>query len=151
MPIWFQGKIKYQKEVIVNSRQGDQVKVKTFSEVYLIDAVSFIDAETRLTEQIAANIPDFTVSVIGKMKLADVFCVDGGQNWYKCKVIFTTEDNKGREKKLINSMLINADSVRSAYDRLQEAIKTILLPAEITEVSKTPILEIFPYTEPAES
>nr|WP_293843477.1 DUF4494 domain-containing protein [uncultured Arsenicibacter sp.] len=148
MPTWFQGKIKYQKEEIVTDRQGDQVKMKTISEAYLLDAVSFTDAEARLYQEVAANTPEFTVANISKMKLADVFFIDeGGETWYKCKVVFTTEDDKGREKKLVNMMLINAESVKQAYDRLETSLKTILMPYEITDINRTAILDIFPYTE----
>jgi hypothetical protein len=148
MPSWFQGKIKYQKEEIVTDRQGDQVKLKTITEAYLVDAVSYTDAEARLYQEVAANTPDVTVSNISKMKLADVFFIEeGGETWYKCKVVFTTEDDKGREKKLINMMLINAESVKQAYDRLADSLKTIFMPYEITDINRTPILDIFPYTE----
>lgn len=148
MPSWYQGKIKYQKEEIVTDRQGDQVKLKTITEAYLVDAVSYTDAEARLYQEVATNTPEFTVANISKMKLADVFFIEeSGETWYKCKVAFTTEDDKGREKKLINMMLINAESVKQAYDRLEDSLKTILMPYEITDINRTPILDIFPYTE----
>lgn len=158
MPTWFQGSIKYQKEEIVTDRQGDQVRLKTITEAYLVDAVSYTDAEARLYQEVPANTPDFQVARISKMKLADVFQIDGdssdgdaayrpGETWYKAKVIFSTEDDKGREKKIVNQMLINATTVKQAYDRLEESLKTILMPYEITDINKTPLLDIFPYNE----
>lgn len=153
MPTWFQGTIKYQKEEIVTDRQGDQVRLKTITEAYLVDAVSYTDAEARLYQEVPANTPDFQVARISKLKLADVFQIDEdrsdgpGDIWYKAKVIFTTEDDKGREKKIVNMMLINASTVKQAYDRLEESLKTILMPSEITDINKTPLLDIFPYNE----
>ncbi len=89
MPTWYQGSIKYQKEEIVTDRQGDQVKMKTITEFYLLDAVSYTDAEARLYQEVAANTPEFTVGKISKLKLADVFFIDeGGEIWYKCRVVF---------------------------------------------------------------
>jgi len=153
MPTWFQGTIKYQKEEIVTDRQGDQVRLKTITEAYLVDAVSYTDAEARLYQEVPANSPDFQVARISKMKLADVFQIENGRddgpgdNWYKAKVIFSTEDDKGREKKIVNQMLINASTVKQAYERLEDSLKTILMPYEITDINKTPLLDIFPYSE----
>lgn len=148
MPTWYQGSIKYQKEEIITDRQGDQLKLKTITESYLIDAVSFTDAEARLFQEVAANTPEFTVGKISKQKLSDVFFVDeGGEIWYKCRVVFTTEDDRGREKKLVNLMLINAQTVKEAYGRLEQSLRTILMPYEITDIHRTPILDIFPYED----
>lgn len=151
MPMWYQGSIKYQKEEIVTDRQGDQVKMKTITEFYLLDAVSYTDAEARLYQETADNTPEFTVGKISKLKLADVFFIDdGGEIWYKCRVVFSTEDDKGRQKKLVNLMLINAESVKQACERLEVSLKTILMPYEITDINRTPILDIFPYQENGE-
>lgn len=148
MPTWFQGTIKYQKEEIYTDRQGDQIRLKTITEAYLVDAVSYTDAEARLYQEVPANTPDFQVARISKMKLADVFQIDGGgDTWYKAKVVFTTEDDKGREKKIVNMMLINASTVKQAYERLEDSLKTILMPYEITDINRTPLLDIFPYNE----
>lgn len=148
MPTWFQGSIKYQKEEVVTDRQGDQVRLKTITEAYLVDAVSYTDAEARLYQEVPANTPDFQVARISKMKLADVFQIENaGDTWYKAKVIFSTEDDKGREKKIVNMMLINANTVKQAYDHLEDSLKTILMPYEITDINRTPLLDIFPYNE----
>ena len=153
MPTWFQGSIKYQKEEVVTDRQGDQVRLKTITEAYLVDAVSYTDAEARLYQEVPANTPDFQVARISKMKLADVFQIENdpgdqtGETWYKARVIFSTEDDKGREKKIVNQMLINAATVKQAHDRLEDSLKTILMPYEITDINKTPLLDIFPYSE----
>jgi len=141
MPSWYQGKIRYQ--------QQDQTgKTKTINETYLIDAVTYTDAEARLYKEVAANTPDFTVTNISRMKLADLFHFDeGGETWYKCKVVYVTEDEKGREKRIVNMMLVNAENVKQAYDRIAESLKTMLIPFDTTDINATKILDIFPYTE----
>ncbi len=145
MPSWYQGKIKYQKEEIVTDKQGDRVVFKTITEAYLVDAQTYTEAEARLYQEIAGNTPEFTVGSIGKMKLADVFFRnEPGDVWYKCSVTFFTEDEKtGKEKTLIQQMLINANTLSQAYERLEDSLKTILMPMEITAISKTALLDIF--------
>ena len=49
-----------------------------------------------------------------------------------------------KEKKIPHIMLVNAETVRQAYDRVEERLGKID-DYEITDVNITPILEIFPY------
>lgn len=151
MPNWFLGKIRYQQPIDdsnVGTRNEEFIKQKTVTEEYLLDAVSYTDAEARLYAQIAANTPDFEVASISRMKLADVFFHEGSETWYKVKAQFITDDEKtGKQKKTPSLMLVAADSPKQAYERVEQALKTALDPFEITDVNLTKILEIFPYTD----
>lgn len=66
MPSWYLGKIKYQQE-------QENGALKSISEAYLVDAVSYTDAEARLYGIVADNTPDFQISSLTRMKLSDVF------------------------------------------------------------------------------
>lgn len=150
MPNWFLGKIRYQQPVDdanVGSRNEEFIKQKTVTEAYLVDAVSYTDAETRLYQEIAANTPEFEITNISRMKLADVFHHEGGgETWYKVKAMFIMDDEKtGKQKKTPSVMLVNAENPKQAYERVDLSLKTSLDPFEITDVNTTKILEIFPY------
>ncbi|GAB3958299.1 DUF4494 domain-containing protein [Spirosoma harenae] len=150
MPNWFIGKIRYQQpidESTVGTRNEEFIKQQTVTEAYLVDAVSYTDAETRLYEKIAANTPDFVITGITPIKLADVFHhEDGGDAWYKVKAVFVTDDEKtGKQKKTPSTMLANAENPKQAYERVEQSLKTALDPFEITDVNTTKILDIFPY------
>ncbi|WP_020598492.1 DUF4494 domain-containing protein [Spirosoma panaciterrae] len=152
MPNWFLGKIRYQQPIDdsnVGTRNEEFIKQKTVTEAYLVDAVSYTDAETRLYQEIAANTPEFDITNISRMKLADVFHHDdGSETWYKVKAMFITDDEKtGKQKKTPSVMLVNADTPKQAYERVEQSLKTALDPFEITDVNITKILEIFPYNE----
>ena len=84
------------------------------------------------------------------MKLADVFHnEDGGEVWYKVKAMFITDDEKtGKQKKTPSLMLVNAETPKQAYERIETSLKTALDPYEITDVNTTKILDIFPVNEP---
>ncbi|WP_421830009.1 DUF4494 domain-containing protein [Larkinella sp.] len=141
MPSWYQGKIRYQL-------QDPTGKTKTINEAYLIDAVSYTDAEARLYKEAAANTPDFSVTAITRMRLADLFHFEeSGETWYKCKVVYITEDDKGREKRIVNQMLVNAENVKQAYERIEISLHSMLIPFETTDVNTTKILDIYPYIE----
>lgn len=152
MPNWFLGKIRYQQPIddsTVGTRNQEFVKQKIVTEEYLVDAVSYTDAETRLYQEIAANTPDFEITNITRMKLADIFSYDdGSETWFKVKAMFITDDEKtGKQKKTPSVMLVNAETPKQAYERIEEQLKTALDPFEITDVNTTKILEIFPYDE----
>lgn len=152
MPNWFLGKIRYQQPIDdsnVGTRNEEFIKQKTVTEAYLVDAVSYTDAEGRLYQEIAANTPDFEITNISRMKLADVFHnEDAGEIWFKVKAMFITEDEKsGKQKKTPSVMLVNAETPKQAYEYVEISLKTALDPFEITDVNTTKILEVFPYNE----
>ncbi|CAG5001787.1 hypothetical protein DYBT9275_02741 [Dyadobacter sp. CECT 9275] len=144
MASWYNAKIRYQKEDEAGS-------LKTINESYLIDSVSFTEAEARAYKQIVTGASDFGVISITRMRLADLFIYEEGEKWYKIKVVyFSVDERSGKEKKVVNYMLLNAESVQQAQDRIIEELRNFLIPYEIESVSLTPILEVFPYQAPDE-
>lgn len=145
MASWYLGKIRYQKE-------DETGRLKTINEAYLVDALSYTEAEARLYKQILTEAQDFMVNSIARMRLADLFAYEQGEKWFKAKVIyFSVDDKSGKEKKVVNYMLVNADDIGQALERITESLRTMLIPYETTDINLTPILEVFPYeSEPEE-
>lgn len=140
MASWYLGKIRYQKEDEAGS-------LKTINETYLVDAVSYTESEARLYKQIVTGASDFSVTAITRMRLADLFAYEEGEQWFKAKVIYFSVDEKsGKEKKIVNYMLVNADGIQQALDRINESMRNFLIPYETTDINLTPILDVFPYT-----
>jgi hypothetical protein len=139
MPSWFQAKIKYQ----VQDEQGRQ---KAIAEVYLFDAVSYTDAETRLYNYVAQNMPDFQLTGLTKLRIQEVFFEEeGAVTWYKVKVNYIEFDEKAqKEKKIPYTMLINAENPKEAYEKMIERLGTVQ-DYQITDINLTPILEVVPY------
>jgi hypothetical protein len=144
MASWYLGKIRYQKE-------DENGRLKTINEAYLVDALSYTEAEARLYKQILTEAQDFMVNSISRMRLADLFAYEQGEKWFKAKVIYFSVDEKsGKEKKVVNYMLVNADGIGEALDRITESLRTMLIPYETTDINLTPILEVFPYESESE-
>jgi len=140
MASWYLGKIRYQKEDEAGS-------LKTINEVYLVDAISYTESEARLYKQIVTGASDFSVASITRMRLADLFSYEEGEKWFKCKVIYFSVDEKsGKEKKVVNYMLVNADGIDQALERITESMRNFLIPYETTDINLTPILDVFPYS-----
>ena len=140
MQTWFEVKVKYVKV----DQDGRERKV---SEVYLIDAVSFTDAEARTIEQMQQIIRgEFHIDNIKKSNIVEIFPHDSGEYWYKAKITLVTIDEKaGKEKKVNNYFLVAADDFKEAFLRLEEGLSYILVPYQTTAMSLSTIVDVFPY------
>ncbi|HEV7380969.1 MAG TPA: DUF4494 domain-containing protein [Dyadobacter sp.] len=140
MASWYHGSIGYQKE-------DEAGALKVIQEQYLVDAISHTEAEARLNKQIVTGATDFEVKRIVPMKLADLFAYEEGEQWFKTKVIYFSVDEKsGKEKKVVNHMLVNATGIEQALERIKESMRNFLIPYEVEAVVLTKILDVFPYT-----
>ena len=102
MHTWFECKIRYEK-VMENGMQ------KKVTEPYLVDALSFTEAEARIIEEMTPFISgEFTVSDIKRVNYSELFPSDDEADdiWFKCKLSFITLDEKsGAEKRTFTNVL----------------------------------------------
>lgn len=141
MQTWFECKVKYVKV----DQDGRERKV---TESYLVDAVSFTDAETRIVEQMQQIVRggEFQVDNIKKSNIIEIFPHDSGEYWFKAKIgIVTIDEKAGKEKKINNYFLVAADDFKQALQRLEEGLSYILVPIQITAMNLSTIVDVFPY------
>ena len=133
-------RVKYAKE-------NEQGLLKNVSEQYLVDAVSFTEAEARIYDMLGSVIRgDFQVTNISKSNIVDVFFYEDIDVWYKCKVTYVVADaDSGKEKKITQYMLISAHHVKEAYERIHESLNNMLVSFNVPDITESPIIEIFPY------
>jgi hypothetical protein len=120
------------------SSEGKRVSV---SRSQLVEAVNWTDAETTLYKQYEGL--DFTIKRIDPFTVHDIFQSEEVQEFYLCKVVFVSENSKGKEKKYKQNMLVSAGSVPEAHERIHEELKSMLIPYEVKDVNKSPIAELF--------
>lgn len=139
MKNWFMCKVKYQKE-------EENGAFRNVTEPYLVDAMSFTEAEARIYEELGSVIRgEFVVSGISKSRIEDIFHYDDSDVWYKCKITYHIAEESGKEKKITNYMLVTASDVKQAYERIYESLNNMLVTFAVPEITETPIVEIFPY------
>ena len=143
MHTWFECKIRYEK-VMENGMQ------KKVTEPYLVDALSFTEAEARIIEEMTPFISgEFTVSDIKRANYSELFPSDeeSADRWFKCKLIFITLDEKsGAEKKTSTQVLVQAADLRDAVKRLDEGMKGTMADYQIASVAETAIMDVYPYS-----
>ena len=145
---WFECKIRYEKV----AENGMNKKV---TEPYLVDALSFTEAESRIIEEITPFISgEFTVSDIKRANYSELFNSEeeAADRWFKCKIYFITLDEKsGAEKKTAANMLVQAADLRDAVRKLDEGMKGTMADYTIASVAETAIMDVYPYSvEPDE-
>ena len=144
----FECKVRYEKM----KENGVSKKV---SEPYVFDALSFTEAEARIIEEITPYISgEFTVSGIKRAKYSEVFFSEdeAADRWFKCKITFITLDEKsGAEKRSSTYMLVQAADLRDAIKKLDKAMEGSMADYQISAVSETPIMDVYPYTDKGES
>lgn len=148
MSYWFECKVSYE-------RQGsDGMGMKKVSEIYLLDALSFTEAEERIIKEVQpfVSIGELDVVNIKRVKFAEIFYDnrEEADRYYRAKVNFITIDEKsGIEKRTAVSMLIQSVSLPEALNLLLDEMEKQLGDYEIASISDTQILDVFPYEAPA--
>jgi hypothetical protein len=142
MQTWFECKVKYVKV-------DDDGRERKVNEVYLVDAVTFTDAETRIIQQVQTMVRgEFVVDNIKKSNIIEIFPHEVGEWWYKAKIgIVTIDEKAGKEKKINNYFLVAADDIKEALQRLEEGLSYVLVPYQTTSIAVCNIIDVFPYFE----
>lgn len=138
---WFECKVKYVK---VDDTSGKEKKV---TETFLVDAMTFTEAEARTITELEQMISgEFLITDISRSNITETYPNDDGDRWFKAKVTFMDVDEaSGNERLTNNYMLVEANTVDHAYSCLEEKLMDVLIPYKIPAVSESPIVEIFPY------
>ncbi len=139
---WFTVKVKYTK-------QFQNGTLKRVSEPYLLGALSFTDAEARIYEELGTRIRgEFHILGITRTEIQDIFAYDDTGIWYKCKISYMVEnDENEKQKKISQQFLVEADSIKEAYERLKESLSSMGVDFEIPSILLSPIIDIFPNDE----
>jgi hypothetical protein len=137
---YFECAIKYEKT-------AEEGKIVNVSETYLVDALSFTEAEARITEEMKPFISgEFIVSNIRRAKINELFENENGDKWYKSKVYFISlDEEKGIEKRTASTMMVQASNVKEAWDGLQEGMKGTMADYEVASIVETLILDVYPF------
>ena len=139
---WFICKVRYEKM----REDGMQKKV---TESYVIDAVSFTEAEERITEEMSAYISgEFEVKDISLAPFGEIFFDEkpSADRYYKAKLAFITIDEKsGNEKRQNTTYLVHAENFNAAVKNVSEVIRGTMADCEIVSIAETQIMDVFEY------
>jgi hypothetical protein len=137
---WFECKVKYKK----THETGEQ---KMTTDTYLLDAVSFTEAEARITEEMTAyTSEDFRIMNIKVANFSEVHPFENSDRWFKSKVsLVAMDEESGKEKKTNIYLLVQANNVKEAFENATTAMEETMGDYNIPSITESPILDVFPY------
>lgn len=137
MALYFETAVRYDK-------MCEDGKVKKSTEKFLVDALSFTEAEARTIEERTPYMSgDFDVRAAKKTKISEIFNLSA-ERYYLAKVAFITIDEKtAQEKRTISQILVGASNFKEAYDNFLDKMGDTLADFELVSLTETPILDVF--------
>lgn len=142
MHTWFECRIRYEKVV----ENGMQKKV---TEPYLVDALSFTEAEARIIEEMAPFISgDFKVKAVKEANFSEIFFAneESADTYFKARLAYVIlDEHSGAEKKTYTNVLVQAADLRDAVKRLDEGMKGTMADYRIISIAETKIMDVYLY------
>jgi hypothetical protein len=143
---WFETKVRYEKMM-------DDGMPKKVTEQYTVDALSFTEAESSITEEMSSYIRgEYEVTDIKKAPYKEVFFseADSDDRWYKAKLQFITIDEKTQKEKRSNVYyLVQASTLPVAVKHIEEVMGTTAIDYVIASLAETLIMDVFEHKAPA--
>ncbi len=138
--IWYECKVKYRKI----DENGIQ---KVVTEPYLVDALSFTEAESRINTEMSAFISEeFKIVNIKVANFNEIHAFENADRWFRSKVsLLAYDEEKGKERKTNLYLLIQANDVKDAFENTVEVMKNTMGEYTIPAISESPIMDVFPY------
>ena len=137
---WFETKIKFEKTM----DDGQQKKV---TEAYVVDALSFTEAEKRITEEMSSYISGpFDVTDIKKATYKEVFFSESetADRWYKAKLQFITIDEKTEKEKRTNVFYrVQSASLPDAVNSINSVMGGTMIDYVIASIAETQLMDVY--------
>lgn len=142
MNSWFECKVRYEKT-------QENGTVKKVTEPYLVDALSFTEAETRITKEITPYMAgEFEVSDIKRVRYSEIFesTEETADKWFECKLEFITLDERsGNEKRSNSCVLVQAANLRDAMKKLEISMSTTMVDYNALSIKETALMDVYKF------
>ena len=140
---WYETAIRYDKTM----EDGMPKKV---IEYYVVDALSFGEAEEMITQEMSSYISgEFEVKNITPATYHEIFFSDNDADdrWYKAKLQFITIDEKtDKEKRSSVTYLVQAGTLNGAVKHIDEVMGGTMIDYVISNISETKFMDVFEHT-----
>ncbi|MFD0964077.1 DUF4494 domain-containing protein [Pseudofulvibacter geojedonensis] len=137
---WYECKVKYRKI-------DETGKQKVVTEPYLVDAVSYTEAEKRINEEMALYVTEeFMITNIKVANFAEIHPFENSDRWFKSKIsLVAFDEESGKERKTNMYFLVQANDVKEAFDNSNAVLVNTTSDYSIPAISESPIMDVFPY------
>ena len=137
---FYEVKIQYQK-------MQDDGREKKVTEQYVVEALSFTEAEARIIEEMTPYISGELDVVSEKIAPYNEILISDSLNddkWFISKVSLITIDEKtSKENKTSQRLLVQADTSQTALEYTKKLFDSSMIEFSIDAVKETPTLEVY--------
>lgn len=137
--VWYETTVRYERS------KGGENNIAT--EAYAVDALSFAEAEQRITEEMKPYCSgEFDVKKIAIAPYAEVFFSEDEDDdkFFRATVaIITLDERTGKEKKNNVNYLVQAKNIETARRYVVDAFFNTAMEYEIKRLVETKILDVF--------
>ncbi len=137
---WFETKIRYEKV-------QDDGRQKMVTEQYVVDALSFTEAEATIIEEMSSYISgEFKVTGITQAAYGEIFFSDNDTDdrFFKVKLQFITIDEKTQKEKRSNVLyLVQAHSLQRAVSYVEEVMGSTMIDYAIAAIQESSVMDVF--------
>ena len=137
---WFECTVSYEKV----QENGTQ---KRITEKYVVEALSFTEAEANITNQIVNCVSgELKVKGIVPAQYSEIFFSDAASDgyWFKVKVKFITIDEKTSIEKYTNGVyLVQGSDISSAKANIEKELNKSIADCNLSGISETKIIDVF--------
>ena len=137
---WFECKVQYDKT-------QENGLIKSTKEAYLVDALSFTEAEETITKEIEPFMSgEFMVSDTKRARIAELFENEdlNADRWYKVKIGFISYDEKSEKEKIVTQTdIVQATDFKNALETLEKAMHGTLGDYKIISITETALMDVF--------
>lgn len=136
----------YYESIIQRNGVDENGKEKRFTEKYLTEGLSIVEALTRFEESISDFYPDHETKSIKRTAYSEVLADSSADDRYfhVTYVTITIDEVSGKEKKSPVAILIEANDFDDAKAKYVEYVKGYMVDVELVKLTETKILDYFP-------
>lgn len=119
---------------------------KRVNELYLFNALSFTEAESRAFDELRPYSEEIDIAAIKRCAYCEMFLSQkaDADKWYKCKVNFITlDENSGIEKKTAQYMIVRATDIDDAKSTLNDGMKGTMTDYQVEAITETKIIDVY--------
>ena len=135
-------------ETIVRcDRMMEDGQMKKVNETYVVDALTFGEAEENITREMSHYISgDFDIKNINPAPYSEIFFSDKetDDKYYRVKLSFITiNERTQKEKKSKVTYLVQANSLEQARKNTEDVMNGTMIDYEFVSVTETKIMDVF--------
>ena len=140
--LFFEVKVKYDKMM-------ENGVIKSVTETYALDALSFTEAEARITDKMRPYISgEFQVMAEKRANYSEAVLDDEGDLFFLVKYNYITVDpTTEKEKRSPNYVLFRQPDIDNAKEKAHDHMRRCMVDYEIEFIKETKIVDVFLYSD----